>query len=147
MNPAQDALYGIRTFQAASRGQSAGPHAEFYARLPETCDADLSGLTFPPPGLMVQIKVTRKPIFTLGLLYITPNAARSVPADEVFKALARHAAADWGTLDQHDWGENDKAIGNGGRVFSAYQARRGIRFYVITESDRSTTTVLLPEDY
>jgi hypothetical protein len=60
-------------------------------------------------------------------------------------AIARHAAGDWGTLDQTDWAQNNQALRDGGRLFSAYQASAGQKFWVITEADR--TTVLLPEDY
>ena len=147
MNPAQDALYRIHQIQARRHGQSALPYGEFCARLQATADTDLTGLLLPPTGVRIEIRAKREPRLSLGRLCITPNAAAAVPPDEVLKAIARHAAGDWGTLDEHDWQENEQALRTGGRLFSVYGSRTGQKFYVITESDRQTTTVLLPEDY
>ena len=61
--------------------------------------------------------------------------------------IARHAAGDWGDLDSHDRGENDRALEHGGRLFSAYTTGNGLKIWVITEADRNSTTALLPEDY
>jgi len=61
--------------------------------------------------------------------------------------VARHANADWGNLTDDDWLENDRALESGRRLLSAYQDRNGTPFWVITEADRSATTVLLPDDY
>ena len=88
-----------------------------------------------------------KPTLMFGRLVATPNAISSIPDDEILKALARHARGDWGTLDKEDWDANEHALRNGGRLFSAYTSIRNIKFWIITEWDRSATTVLLPEDY
>ncbi len=85
--------------------------------------------------------------FPLGRLCITPGACEKLPDAEVFLALRRHAAGDWGTLCQQDWEENETALVEGYRLFSAYQSEWGDKFWIITESDRSVTTVLLPEEY
>jgi len=61
--------------------------------------------------------------------------------------LARHVAGDWGDLDARDKALNDAAVKRGGRIFSAYQLTDDIRVWVITEADRSSTTVLLPSEY
>jgi hypothetical protein len=61
--------------------------------------------------------------------------------------IRRHARRDWGEIDSEDWNANDRALLHGGRLFSAYHSARGVRFWVITEADRSVTTVLLPEEY
>jgi hypothetical protein len=140
MNPAQDTFYRVRQSQAECRGQTALPYDEFCAWLRENHETDLKGLLLPPSGVKVHIRHTPK--LNLDRLCITPNAATAVPADETVNAVARHAAGDWGTLGQNDWQENDKALRCGGRLFSVYQASNGTRFYVITESDRVTTTVL-----
>ena len=66
---------------------------------------------------------------------------------ELKALIARHAAGDWGDLDSHDRGENDRALKHGGRLFSAYTTSSGLKVWVITEADRSCTTALLPEDY
>ena len=147
MNPTQDALYRIHQFQAQRRGQSALPYEQFSARLRGTTDTDLTGLLLPPTEVRLEILATRGPKFSLGQMYITPQAATVVPPDDVLQAIARHAAGDWGTLDEHDRRENERALLHGGRLVSVYQTSSGQKFWVITECDRQTTTVLLPEDY
>jgi len=62
-------------------------------------------------------------------------------------ALARHAAGDWGDMDAHDRAVNDNSLKNGGIFVTIYKDSRGVRLYVITEHDRSRTTLLLPEEY
>ncbi|MGE3779533.1 MAG: hypothetical protein AB7F89_20255, partial [Pirellulaceae bacterium] len=85
--------------------------------------------------------------FDLGQVLITPAAMTAIPAEKVQAALARHAAGDWGVIDEHDRRENELALASGFRLFSVYELKDGIRFWIITEADRSATTVLLPEDY
>jgi hypothetical protein len=87
------------------------------------------------------------PRFALGQTVITSNAASVLPDHEVVEALRRHVRGDWGTLDAEDWAANERALVEGGRLLSAYNSKCGIRFWIITEADRSVTTVLLPEDY
>jgi hypothetical protein len=62
-------------------------------------------------------------------------------------ALARHAGCDWGDCGAADWAENDFSVDKYLRLFSVYHDRNGTKFWIITEADRSATTVLLPEDY
>lgn len=85
--------------------------------------------------------------FELGRLLITSNAAAVLANAEVLQALARHARGDWGELCEADRQENELSLREGFRLLSAYRDRSGVRFWVITEADRSITTVLLPEDY
>jgi hypothetical protein len=61
--------------------------------------------------------------------------------------LQRHQAGDWGDVDNHDRLANDHALKNGSRLFSVYHSADGVKFWIITEADRSLTTVLLPRDY
>lgn len=61
--------------------------------------------------------------------------------------LARHQSGDWGELDEHDTQANETALEEGLRLLSVYETAAGVRTYVITEWDRSVTTILLPEDY
>lgn len=85
--------------------------------------------------------------FELSRTVITSEAlARLHPADIVL-GLSRHAAGDWGNCSRADRNENERALVDGARLFSVYQDRRGTKFWVITEADRSATTVLLPGDY
>lgn len=85
--------------------------------------------------------------FKLGLTVTTPNALNSLSSDDILSGLSRHATGDWGDLGDEDKQENDCSLKDGGRLLSAYRAANGVTFWIITEADRSVTTVLLPEDY
>ena len=61
--------------------------------------------------------------------------------------LDQHASSNWGIVDQEDWALNDQAILDGDRILSAYQTLKGTKIWIITEHDRSATTLLLPEEY
>lgn len=100
-----------------------------------------------PPPIVIAILPARPPLFPCGRLMITPAAAAVIPADEAASALRRHAAGDWGELSAEDWTSNDEALRDGARLLSAYQTRNKERFWIITEADRSVTTLLLPSDY
>ena len=85
--------------------------------------------------------------FYLGEMVATPNALANIPNDEILVAFARHARGDWGNLGSHDLRENERALQQGGRLFSSYLSSGNVKCWIITEADRSVTTVLLPEDY
>ncbi len=85
--------------------------------------------------------------FPLGQTVITSNARSVLHPDDVAAAMRRHAAGDWGELESEDQNANAEALRHGLRLFSRYRDRHGKAFYIITEHDRSVTTVLLPEDY
>lgn len=87
------------------------------------------------------------PKFVLGQIVATPNALTAIQTDEIHGALMRHACGDWGELDPEDRESNDRALKRGGRLFSQYRSSQDVKFWIITECDRSATTVLLPEDY
>ncbi len=87
------------------------------------------------------------PRFPLGRLLITPNAQQRLNPDDVHSCIDRHAAGDWGECGPADRDENDHSLEQQGRILSVYRDRRGTKFWIITEADRSATTVLLPEDY
>lgn len=87
------------------------------------------------------------PTFPLGQLVATPNALEHVTHDDIMAALQRHVAGDWGDVCAEDKQSNDDAVAEGMRILSAYRAANGTKFWIITEADRSVTTVLLPEDY
>jgi len=88
-----------------------------------------------------------KPLFPLGDLVATRNAADCVSQVDITAALQRHMQGDWGMVDTEDWEENDRSVTEGFRLLSAYESTGGTRFWIITEADRSVTTVLLPDDY
>jgi hypothetical protein len=92
-------------------------------------------------------EVNRHCHFPLGRLVMTANAARHLTPRVMNDALRRHESGDWGDLTAEDAAQNDAALcRGGGRLFSDYGTGT-CRFWIITEADRSVTTILLPEDY
>lgn len=87
-----------------------------------------------------------KPAFNLGTVRMSVGA-RKLAQHDVVDALLRHLEQNWGDLDELDWKENDEALKYGNRIHSSYVDRNGIKFWIITEADRSATTVLLPLEY
>ena len=90
--------------------------------------------------------ITAQSKFPLGEVVITANAAQQLDEIAVHEALRRHAAGDWGEICPEDACENDLSLKEGFRLLSAYGTGER-RFWVITEADRSATTILMPEDY
>ena len=82
----------------------------------------------------------------LGRIVATPAALGTVSQPDIVAALRRHAAGDWGDVDPDDRAANDDALLSGERLLSVYRSANGTTFWVITEADRSATTVLLPDD-
>ena len=84
----------------------------------------------------------------LGRLVATPGALEllSEAGEDPLGYLARHASGDWGDLDAQDRRENERSLKHGWRVLSSYPVG-GKTVWVITEADRSVTTMLLPEEY
>jgi hypothetical protein len=87
------------------------------------------------------------PRFELGRVVSTPGALAAVTGEDIAKALARHHQGDWGDVGPVDWQMNEMALEGGDRLFSVYYALIGVKIWVITEADRSATTVLLPDEY
>ena len=87
--------------------------------------------------------------FPLGRVVATPGALKALEQanENPFEFLARHQAGDWGELCEEDKKENEFSIQNGFRILSAYRTRNNTKIWVITEADRSATTLLLPEEY
>jgi len=88
-----------------------------------------------------------QPKFAFGRIVATPNALSKIPNVEILAALARHVRGDWGDLGKEDHDANERALIDGDRLFSRYWSSGNIKFWIITEGDRSATTILLPEDY
>lgn len=87
--------------------------------------------------------------FRLGQTCMTRGAqealeeARQSPSE----FLRRHSEGDWGELSDEDRKENELSLKEGFRILSAYSTSKGARLWIITEADRSSTTILLPEEY
>ena len=87
--------------------------------------------------------------FSPGSIVATPGALAALEAsgDHPTAYLVRHIAGDWGDVDEHDRRENELSLVHGFRLLSAYALNSGTKIWVITEADRSVTTILLPEEY
>jgi len=93
--------------------------------------------TTPRPGLPV----------ALGQTVATPGALAALSGADIQSALRRHRHGDWGDCCPEDAEENNRSAAEGFRLLSVYHTETGLKFWVITEADRSVTTVLLPEEY
>jgi hypothetical protein len=88
--------------------------------------------------------------FKLGQTSMTPGAIEALQAEGLtpWALLTRHATGDWGDLDDHDKQVNEEALARGERIFSSYVLpKTKEKLWVITEADRSSTTLLLPDEY
>lgn len=85
--------------------------------------------------------------FNLGRVVITANAQSKLDVKSISDALQRHHKGDWGNMVAEDKAQNDEALMLGNRLMSSYLDSKGTNFWIITEADRSVTTILLPEDY
>lgn len=88
-----------------------------------------------------------EPRLQLGRVVATPGVLGAVSRKELLAALERHQNCDWGDVSPEDQKSNNYALHHKERVFSAYTAEDETRFWIITEADRSATTLLLPEEY
>ena len=90
--------------------------------------------------------------FETGSVYVTNGVDARMNEDNDFanfvnESFYKHCNGDWGTLDEEDWAMNDRALAKGDdRIFSRYEFN-GDAIYIITEWDRSVTTILFPDEY
>ena len=89
------------------------------------------------------------PRFPLGQMVMTQGAAAALDeaGQSPFEFLNRHQRGDWGEVCEADRRENELSLRKGFRLLSVYHTKEGVKLYVITEWDRSVTTLLLSEDY
>lgn len=87
--------------------------------------------------------------FPIGRIVGTPAAFEALKTNKTtaLEFLRRHASGDWGVVGKDDWESNDQALVDGTRIFSSYTLDDDSVIWVITEADRSSTTILLPDDY
>ncbi|SFJ51586.1 hypothetical protein [Planctomicrobium piriforme] len=98
-------------------------------------------------GLIALITSGSGTRFSSGRIVSTPAALAALTTGEIQAALNGHLSGDWGDCSPNDAAGNDAALSDGGQLFSVYHTAAGTKFWIITEADRSVTTVLLPEDY
>src|SRR6266404_7132105 len=87
--------------------------------------------------------------FALGQTYVTPGAeeALMIAGQTGIEFLRRHMSGDFGELTEEDTQENELSLKEGFRLLSAYRTAKGQKLWIITEADRSSTTILLPDEY
>ena len=87
--------------------------------------------------------------FALGAIVATPGALRALEgaSENPGSFIRRHVIGDWGELDEEDRRENELSVARGFRLLSSYTLSSGTKLWVITEADRSSTTLLLPSEY
>ena len=99
--------------------------------------------------------ISKPHLFPLGIIAVTPGVAELVEQGDILDMIGRHVRGDWGVVDAEDGQTNMDSVMNGSRILSAYpidpeQPCKGWGdncVWIITEADRSSTTVLLPEEY
>ena len=91
--------------------------------------------------------MTNKRTVPVGCLCITPTARDTFTCQELLQSLNRFLVGDWGDCDPEDRRTNDRALINGGRLLAVYSWGEDRQLWIITEADRSVTTLLLPSDY
>lgn len=115
-------------------------------------------LFYNPPGLDILVAMGERepntgpefqPRFPLGQVVGTPGAIEALQqaGQDPLALLGRHVQGDWGELDEEDRAENEFSIDHNLRILSAYTLPTGVKIWLITESDRSVTTFLLPSEY
>jgi hypothetical protein len=110
------------------------------------CPAAAYPTTYGVNAMIKVIFTLKSTKFPLGQMVITTNAADRLDGVAIHEGLRRHASGDWGDVPPEDARQNEFGLKHGERLLSAY-GEGGNRFWIITERDRSVTTVLMPEDY
>ena len=91
----------------------------------------------------------KKPLFSLGRVVSTPGALEEMAKANTngMMLLLRHVTGDWGEVCEEDARENELSVEKGFRILSAYTLSTGVKIWILTEADRSSTCLLLPEEY
>ena len=87
------------------------------------------------------------PRFPLGRVVATPNVLARIPPEDIRSVLVRHVRGDWGNVGSEDRKENERSLQSGFLLLSVYPAGNSVRFRILTGAVRSSTAVLLHEDY
>ena len=105
--------------------------------------------------MKIIVALAGRPRFSLGQIVSTPGALAACSPDHLAECLTRHASGDWGRVCKEDAASNERAVKDGSRILSSYaidpsKPSKGFgdnTLWIITESDRSVTTFLLPSEY
>ena len=95
------------------------------------------------------IAIAAKKVVPLGQVVSTPGALKALEDynQSPIEFISRHRKGDWGEVCGDDWKLNDQDLKDGNRLLSAYRTKKSVKLWVITEWDRSATTLLLPSEY
>ena len=95
------------------------------------------------------VAIAEKKCVPLGQIVATPGSLQAIEEAGQTPAefLKRHQQGDWGEVCGEDWQLNDESLKDGTRILSAYRTAKNVRVWIITEADRSSTTILLPDEY
>jgi hypothetical protein len=90
-----------------------------------------------------------KVLFPLGQTVMTPGAKEALEESNQMpiEFIKRHQSGDWGIVGKEDAQENELSVKEGFRILSAYKTNNDVKIWIITEADRSSTTLLLPSEY
>jgi hypothetical protein len=96
-----------------------------------------------------QARCSEENLFPLGMVLATPGALVALVRGrhDIVEFLARHQRGDWGAVGHEEIAANDAALREGRALISEYHTSEGARLWIVTEGDRSATTLLLPEEY
>ena len=94
-------------------------------------------------------QISKQPAFELGQIVATPGALAALKkaGQQPGEFLTRHVHREWGDVPDEDRKENPYSLEHGFRLLSSYRTNAGDKLWIITESDRTVTTLLLPEEY
>lgn len=94
-------------------------------------------------------KTQNKVLFSLGRTFLTIGAEEALEESNQLpiEFFGKHQSGDWGIVCENDKKENEFSLVNGFRLLSVYKTANGTKLWVITEADRSSTTILLPSEY
>ncbi|MGE3239516.1 MAG: type I restriction endonuclease subunit M [Pirellulales bacterium] len=95
---------------------------------------------------MKQYKLDGRPRFPLGRISVSAKALEMLTFADALGGLRSHACGEWGLMSAEDWWENELSLAQGYQVTSIHLAANGKRFWVVTEADRTATTIKLPSE-
>ena len=132
-----------------SQGDAAATvEATFENAYPEMKARRRGAISIPPNDEDLGLDA-RPSLFPMGQVVATPGAlaALAAAAVELSVLLARHAVGDWGDVSAADWKENESSLNHGFLLISSYRLTGGAKVWIVTEADRTATTLLLPSEY
>lgn len=138
----------LRMYNVADKSERKAVISHIYAFLPIVSkDEKVFWLRFI--SKLQKTDENQKPLFSLGQIVMTIGAKEALTESNQLpnEFITKHQTGDFGTIGKEDWQENLLSIKEGFRILSAYKTIKDERLWIITEADRSSTTILLPSEY